>query len=172
MRIRRFPALRPARSRAGRGAGVPRRGAVALLALGLAGCYAHTPLYTLPTPGTRVQLELNDRGRVALEQNVGPEAAQVEGIVTAVVDSQLVVAVHRVRPLYGREVRWAGESVVFRPEHLRSMGERRYSRGRTFALAGVLASGTVAFMATRSLLGGGHEEDRAPPPIIPPGNDN
>jgi len=162
-----LPVLRPAPQGAGRGA-VVRCGLLAALALGPTGCYAHTPLYTLPAPGTRVQLELNDRGRVALEQNIGPEAATVEGIVSAVVDSQLVIAVHRVRPLYGREVRWAGESVVFRPDYLRSMGERRYSRGRTFALAGVLASGTLAFMATRSLLGGGREDDPSTPPIIPP----
>lgn len=145
-----------------------RRAAPAVLALGLAGCYAHVPLYTAPDPGTRVLLELNDRGRVALEQNVGPEVASVEGVVTAVVDSQLVVSVTKTRGLYGPEVRWAGESVVFRQEYLRAMGERRYSRARTFALASALASGTLAFMATRSLLGGGREDGSTPPPIVPP----
>ena len=145
-----------------------RRVVAAALVFGLAGCYKNVPLYTAPTPGMRVVLELNDRGRTALEQNVGPEVAAVEGLVTAVVDSQLVVSVNKTRGLYGSEVRWDGESVVFRPEYLRAMGERRYSKARTFALASVLASGTLAFMATRSLLGGGSEDNGSTPPVVPP----
>lgn len=164
----RLPTRRPAPQGAGRRA-VSRRALAAALALGLAGCYTHVPLYTAPQPGMRVLLELNDRGRVALEQNVGPEVAAVEGIVAEVVDSQLVVSVMRTRGLYGSEVRWAGESVVFRPEYLRAMGERRYSRAKTFALASVMASGALAFVATRSLLGGGNEDNGGTtPPIVPP----
>lgn len=167
-RSRLHPAHRPTPSGAGRWAVPQWRVAVAALALGLAGCYKNVPLYTAPAPGMRVVLELNDRGRTALEQNVGPEVLAVEGLVTAVVDSQLVVSVHKTRGLYGSEVRWDGESVVFRPEYLRAMGERRYSKARTFALASVLASGTLAFMATRSLWGGGREDDGSTPPVVPP----
>lgn len=166
-RSRRHPVRRPARSRAGRWA-VLRRVAPAVLVFVLAGCYTHRPLYTAPEPGMRVLLELNDRGRVALEHNVGPEVATVEGVVNAVVDSQLVVSVIRTHGIYGSDVRWAGESVVFRPEYLRAMGERRYSRGKTLALASVVASGALAFMATRSLVGGGNEDNSSPPPIVPP----
>lgn len=164
----RHPVRRPAPRGAGRWAVLTRRVAPAALAFGLAGCYQTMPLYTVPDPGTRVVLELNDRGRVALEQNVGPEVASVEGVVSQVVDSTLVLSVIRTRGLYGSEVRWGGESVVFRPEYLRAMGERRYSRARTFALASAVASGTLAFMATRSLLGGGNGDNSSTGPVVPP----
>jgi hypothetical protein len=144
------------------------RAGAAALALGLAGCYVHTPLYTPPAPGTHVRLELNERGRAALEQNIGPDAAAVEGVVSEVVDSQLVVAVHKVFGLHGPFVRWAGESVVFRQDYLRAVGERRYSKGRSFALASVLASGALAFVVTRSLLGGDTRSDGN----LPPGDGN
>ncbi len=144
------------------------RAGAAALALGLAGCYTHTPLYTTPAPGTRVRLELNERGRTALEQNIGPDAAAVEGVVSEVVDSQLVVAVHKVFGMHGSSVRWAGESVVFRQDYLRAVGERRYSIGRSFALAGVVASGALAFAVTRSLLGGDTRSDGG----VPPGDGN
>jgi hypothetical protein len=121
----------------------------------LSGCYVYTPLYSAPSPGTRVALELNDRGRAALEQNVGPEIASVEGVITSTSDSQLVVGMEGVRSLRGIHSRWTGESVAFRPEYVRTMRERRYSGARTFALVSALASSTVVFIITRGLLGGG-----------------
>ncbi len=134
--------------------------------LWLGACYVYAPLYTAPAPGTRVSFELNDRGRAALEQTVGPEVATVEGILTTAEDSQLILSVLAVQGIRGGSSRWAGESVVFRPDYVRSMRERRISGGRTLALAAVLASSSLAFVATRTLLGGGN--DGGPGGIITP----
>lgn len=140
-------------------------------ALALSGCYVYMPLYTAPAPGTRVSIELSDRGRVALEQNIGPEVKTVEGMLQTVTDdSQLVLSVTEVRGLYGGQSRWGGEVVAFRPEYVRTLRERRYSGGRTFLLGTTLAASTVAFLVTRSLLGGGTGDGSGPPG--PPGNEN
>ncbi len=50
-----------------------------LMALPLAGCYSYSrTLADKPAPGTDVLIVLNDRGRVDLEQQLGPEVWQVE----------------------------------------------------------------------------------------------
>lgn len=163
------PAPRPAPLGAGRrGARLLRTIAAAGVSLGVAGCYIYTPLYSAPGPGTRIVLELNDRGRFALEQNIGPEVAAVEGIIESASDSQLVLSVMEIRGLYGSRSRWAGELVTMKPEHVRTMRERQYSRGRTIALASMLASTTVAFMVTRSIFGGGTAGDDGDPGVPNP----
>jgi hypothetical protein len=141
---------------------------VAAAALAAGGCYSYVPLYTAPDPGTRVAFELNDRGRVALEQNIGPDVAVVEGLLQQKSDSELVVAISEIRSLYGDQSKWAGETVMFRPEYLRSMREKRYSRGRTYLVAGAVATGTVMFMVTRSLIGTGGGGSEGPPGTVPP----
>lgn len=141
----------------------------ALAAVALASCYVYTPLYSAPAPGTRVVLDLNDRGRVALENNVGPEVARVEGILRTVADSQYVLSVAEVTGLYGGRSRWGGESVAFRPEHVRTIRERRYSGARTLLLGTTLATATVAFLVTRRLIGGGTISGDGPPGLPPDG---
>jgi hypothetical protein len=141
---------------------------VAVAALFAGGCYTYTPLYTAPSAGTRIEIGLNDRGRVALENNVGPEVVTLQGLLRAVTDSQMTLAVYEVTSLYGGTTRWNGERVVIRPEHVRTMRERRYSRPRTIAMLSVLASGTAAFIMTRGLLGGGAEGEGGPSTGGPP----
>lgn len=168
--VLRNPVLRPAPSGAGR-RGTMRRSVLAVVStLGLGACYAYTPLYTAPEPGTRVALDITDRGRVGLENNVGSEVAEVEGILTSASDSQLVLNVLEVRGLRGDRTVWAGESVQFRPEYVRSMRARHWSSSRTAALVTFLASSSIAFIATRGLFGsaGG----AGPPGINPPPPDN
>lgn len=146
--------------------------AVAVVALlMLSGCYVYTPLYSAPSPGTRVSMDLNDRGRAALEQNVGPEILSVEGVISSISDSVLVVSMERARSLRGVSTNWTGEPVTFRSEYVRSMRERRYSGARTIALVSALASSTALFIATRGLLGFGAGDPGGPGgPTQPPNN--
>jgi len=137
-------------------------------ALAVGACYSYVPLYSAPDPGTKVALQLNDRGRLALEQNIGPDVAVVEGVLQQRSDSELVVAISEVRTLYVDRSKWAGETVMFRQDQVRSMSEKRYSRGRTFVLAGAVATSTVFFMVTRSLVGGGGGGSEGPPGTTPP----
>jgi hypothetical protein len=144
--------------------------AVAVTA-GLGGCYSYTPLASAPEPGVRVALDLNDRGRAALEQHVGPEVRTVEGVVREATDSTYLLSMVETRDLSGGQTRWAGESVVISPTHVRTARERRYSQGRTVALGVALASAAVVFMTSRNLLGGGSGgDDGNPPPPPPAGN--
>lgn len=133
-----------------------------LLVLSLNACYVYRPLYTAPAPGMRVVLEINDRGRLDLEQRIGPEVASVEGLLRSYVDSVLVVSVVETRGLYGSRTRWTGESVEFRPYHIRLLRERRYSKPHTFALVTALASSTVAFIVTRGFFGQGGSDVPGP----------
>lgn len=161
------PALSPAPSGAGGRAARLRPVLVLAAACLLGGCYSYIPLYSVPEPSTRVSLEINDAGRVGLEQNVGPEAASIEGVIQDVTAVDIVVSVTEVRGLRGSRSRWAGEPVTVRRDYVRIIRERRYSSVRTFAMGTVVASATLAFLVTRNLLGGatGPGGDNPPGPI-------
>ncbi len=118
------------------------------------GCYSYSG-YALdrPAPGLTVEVTLNDRGRVAMEQNIGPEVLTVEGTALNVTDSTFVLRVRRVVDISRRASSWSGEPVAFRVEHVRQMRERRFSTGRTVLFAGTVTASVVAFAATRAILG-------------------
>lgn len=135
----------------------------------LAGCYTYVYAPATPAPGQYVSVDLNDRGRVALEQNVGPSIARVEGPLEQADDSVLTLRVSRTIGLRGESNRWNGELVTMRREHAGLLRERRLSTGRTVALAGSLAVGLVAFAATQGLMGGSSGGIVTPPPPPPGG---
>ena len=127
-----------------------------LPALVLSGCYSYsTALTDKPAPGTELAVILNDRGRVDLEQQLGPEVWQVEGTLVAADDSTVTLRMLKTSTIDHTEMHWAGETVSLRTADFRSMAARRFSPGRTFVLAGTATAGVVAFLATRSLLGFG-----------------
>jgi len=145
-----------------------RRRALRAVAAGLAGlvaagCYTYTPLLTVPEPGTRLAVELNDHGRVALADHVGPEVAVLEGDLQARTDSTLILAVREVRGLYGSRSQWAGEPVTVTLSAIRTLRERQFDRGRTILTGGAVASGVLAFVLTRGLLGGASGSNVDPP---------
>ncbi len=135
----------------------PRRhlSALALLALPLlGGCYVYsTPLADKPVPGTALAAVLNDRGRVDLEPQLGPEVWQVEGTVVSADDSSILLSMTKTSTLEHQEMHWGGETVRFATNDVRSMLARRFSAVRTVILAGTATAGVVAFIASRSLLG-------------------
>ena len=128
-----------------------------------AGCYTYAYTPVSPAPGQYVSLDLNDRGRVALDDSVGPEVARVEGLLTGQDDSTLSLRVARTVGLRGEIVKWNVESLTVRREFVGLLRERHLSAGRTVALAGGLAVGVGAFVATRGLLGSSAGETQGPP---------
>ncbi len=125
-----------------------------LMALPLAGCYSYSQtLADKPAPGTDVLIVLNDRGRVDLEQQLGPEVWQVEAKVVGADDSTISLSIQKTSTIENAETQWAGETVSVRIDDCRSVTARRFSPGRTIALAGTATVGVVAFIATRSLFG-------------------
>lgn len=137
----------------------------------LSGCYAYSYVpRDVPIPGQLVALDLNDRGRLDLEQRIGPDVARVEGQVADATDTAFTVRISRTVGLYGGQSRWDGESVTFRTSQVRMMRERRFSTGRTAVLVSTFAVAFGAFIASRNLLGLGTEVDRLPPVDNGPGD--
>ena len=142
----------------------------ALAALGagvLTGCYTLRPASTPVPEGTDVAFSVNDAGRVALANQVGPEVAQLEGRLISANNGDYVLAVNAVRFVSGGEQIWKGERVRLSKDHVGSSFERRFSPGRTAAAAAITAGGVLAFFATRSLLGIGSEPGDDPRPPDP-----
>src|SRR5215211_5212916 len=72
--------------------------ALILTIVQLAGCYRYVPVSAAVMPvGAEVSLAVNDRGRVALSDAVGPGVRRMEGRVLENTDSSLVLAVMSVQ---------------------------------------------------------------------------
>ena len=163
---------------------VPKSSSATLLRLARAGvlagslgvntaCYSTRPLLGVPDPGTQVVAVMNDRGRVAMSDSLGPNVDRVEG--TAVDrrgDSSVVLSLSRVRYINGNETRWNGERLRFDVASLRGFQERRFSRARTTGLVAVTVGALVAFVVTRQLVSGGNgtDSDGSGPPTPPQGS--
>ena len=119
------------------------------------GCYVYTPVAAPPAPGSRLLLELNDRGRVGLGGSIGPSASSVEGMLQADADSAYSLKVVSVSYLNGQRNTWSGEPIVVSRDFVRDVRSRQFSRTRTVLAAGALVVGTVLFIVTRGLIGGG-----------------
>ena len=131
---------------------------VAAAAVLLAGCYELQPATgVVPTIGTEIALDVNDAGRVALGGAMGPEIAQIEGRLMQRDSTEYLVAVSLVHLLRGGEQVWSGEKIHIRSEHVTSIYEKRFSRGRSIALGSVGIAGIIA-LVTRSIVGGGTAE--------------
>lgn len=169
------PAAADALPRRGRVGGAPRalpagwrlRRAcgLAFLAGTTTGCYSYVPLQPAAVgPGARVVLEVNDRGRVALTDSLGPSVDRIEGEVQSRSDSSYLLSVVFVDYVNGSRHAWAGEPLSVPADAVGGLRERRISRGRT-ALAIVGGIGAVlAFALTRDLLGHGSVGKEPPDP--------
>ena len=121
----------------------------------LGGCYTLQPTGGVsPEVGTRVALDVNDQGRVALGGSMGPEIDQIEGRLVQRDTSDYVVAVSAVHLLRGGEQVWTGEQVHIKPSYVNRVYTREFSSGRTIALS-VIGVAAVGLFATRTLSPGG-----------------
>ena len=133
----------------------------------LPGCYVQVPLTGAPQPGTTVLLDLNDRGRIALGDSIGPAAARISGLVEGGGDSTYVLRVTSVRYLSGQVNQWSGEPLVVHSDLVGRARTRQYSRKRTWALGIGAAAAVVAFALGQDLLGRGDlgKTTEPPPPV-------
>lgn len=132
----------------------------------LGGCYTHAPVAGVPAPGSTVVLDLTDRGRVALSDSVGPSANRIEGVTEAGSDdSSYALRVSSVQFLNGQTNRWNGEPLTVRADLVGRARERRFSRGRTYGLAALVAAAIVAVIVSTDLFAVG---DAPPDPGTPP----
>jgi hypothetical protein len=135
------------------------RGCCAALGFLAAGCYTYQPVAgVVPEVGMQVAFDVNDAGRVALGGQMGPEIAQVEGLLVQKDSGSYLVAISTVRLLRGGEQVWTGEQVRLRSEYLGSAYQRRFSMGRSAALGAAALGGFGAFLVSRSILGSGSKD--------------
>jgi hypothetical protein len=127
--------------------------------LPFAGCYVYRPVVAPLAPGTRIALELNDRGRAGVADSLGPELTHVEGELVSRTDSLYVLRVSRVRDIRGDRTRWRGEPASVRQEFVKDVAIRELSKQRTAMLVGGIAIAAVTFVVTRDLLGFGGSDD-------------
>jgi hypothetical protein len=120
--------------------------AVVLTMMQLAGCYRYVPVSQAATPvGADVWLGINDRGRVALTDAVGPGVRRMEGRVLENTDSSLVMAVSSVQHIdLGVPAKWMGERVEVGRDLVNELRERRFSATRTGIALGLVAAGAIA----------------------------
>lgn len=127
---------------------------LALCGLGLQGCYESLPLQQGPAPtGVRVELVLNDQGRAALSDRLGPAVDQVEGDMVAQDGSSYTMAVFHVRQLNGNSSTWTGEHVTVSKSDVVGYQVRRLDAKRTALLAGGLTVAVAAALFGHSLFG-------------------
>src|SRR5215208_2539529 len=89
------------------------RGSLLAFLLGVGtGCYSFPTVVNPPPVGTRVVLELNDRGRSVMGESIGPAATRIEGVVKSAPDSAYPLSVVSVDYSNGNTNKWNGEPLT------------------------------------------------------------
>lgn len=140
-----------------------------LLLLGLqptlAACYTAVPVGETTAPGSQLQLDLTDRGRVALGDTIGPSAMRIDGVLQSRSESSYVLRVSSVQYLNGQANQWSGEPLTVPVDLVGRARERRFSRTRTYGLAAGILASIVAIAVSTDLLGSnGIGRTSEPPP--------
>lgn len=139
------------------------RRVVALATLPVAaGCYELQPLRGSPTTGTRIALDVNDAGRVALGGTMGPTIDRVEGTLIDKSNGEYLLGVSSVALLHGGTQPWKGEHVVVKPEFVSTVYERKIAPVQTGLLIAAIG-GSIAYVASRNLVGSGQKDDPGTP---------
>jgi len=135
----------------------------------LPACYVERPvLEPVPAPERRISLVLNDQGRYEAAPQIGPLAMRVDGVVLQATDSDYLVRISEVVDVRGTRSLWAGETVPLQRRYIAMAYERRFHRGRTYALVGTMAvlfvSAVVKFNLFGFASGNGDGGPEKPPP--------
>jgi len=152
-------AVRRALSAAGRALGVNLYRTIASLGIAstvvwTSGCYSYAvrPVSEI-SPNASVTADINDAGRVALGERVGPEVMQLEGKVVQRSDTSVRLLVSHVTYLNGTTEEWQGQEVGLRVQDVKTVTQRTFSRSRTALLIGAMAVGLVAAILSLNFLG-------------------
>lgn len=137
---------------------------VAAWSVALQGCYESLPVQqgVAPTVG-RIELVLNDQGRAALAERLGPIVEKVEGQLVSQDANGYTISVVSVSQLKGGIAHWNGEQVTVRSDQMIGFQVRQLNKVKTIGLAAVVTVGAVIVFFGKSLLGGG-TDDKTPTP--------
>ncbi|HJU75234.1 MAG TPA: hypothetical protein VJ717_15940 [Gemmatimonadaceae bacterium] len=128
-------------------------------------CYQYVPVQSAPV-GSQVGLDINDDGRVALREQLGPGIVRLEGRVAEMAGDAVVVRASSVTQIGGRATPVDSVRVRVSQGHIDRMDERRLSRTRTWMVVG----GAVAIVAAFLIGGGIGGKAPSPEPGEPPVN--
>jgi len=133
---------------------------VAVWSVAVQGCYQSLPLETgvAPSAPERVELVLNDQGRAALADRLGPMVGKVDGHVVSATDDRYTIAVARIAMLNGNSATWNGEQVEVLKAYTVGYQVKKLDKVRTFGLALVVSAGAIFVFVGKSLLGGGTDD--------------
>jgi hypothetical protein len=134
----------------------------------LQGCYESSPIQQGVAPASeRLELVLNDKGRAALGDRLGPGVAKVEGMVVKQDSASYTMSVFHVTQIDGSSSTWTGQEVAIGTDGTIGFQMRRLNKTRTTLLTGGIVVGVVAIFAkSLNLLGGSADN---PPGQGPPG---
>jgi hypothetical protein len=127
-------------------------------------CYQYVPVQAAPTVGAHVGLDINDDGRVALRDQLGPGVVRLEGTLRAVEGDAMIVQASNVTQIRGRPVPVDSVQVRVSRGHIEHIDERRLSRTRTWMIVG----GAAAIVASFLMSGGFGKPPAQEPPGGPP----
>lgn len=151
------------RSRAGRRKTLVRACLLAFLNGIASACYTNVPVTGVTSPGSVIVLDVNDRGRVGLGENIGPLASSVEGALQSQNDSVYTLRVTSVGYLNGQTNRWTGEPLSIRKDFVAGVKEHKFAPARTWLVAAGATAAVLGFALTRGLLGSGNPDtDKQP----------
>jgi len=111
----------------------------------------------------RVELVLNDQGRAALSERLGPMVEKVEGQLLSQQADAYTISVVRVNQINGNSALWNGEQVTVLKAHTIGFQVRRLNKVRTVSLAVAVTAAAVVLFFGKALTGGG-TDDKTPPP--------
>jgi hypothetical protein len=129
----------------------------------LTGCYEYAPVGSVsPGTGADLSVQVTDRGRIALEPQVGPEVRRINGRLLESSDTSLALSVRSVTTLRSNLSQpWSGERIAVSRNYISEIGARRLSKPRTAFMAGLLVAAAVA-VSTIGIagFGGGDASDQ------------
>ena len=126
--------------------------AAAALAVNV-GCYSYVPVDgTSLAAGKELRVNLSDSGSAALAPYTGPLTGAIDGRITEVNDSTLVVSVAQLTRRNGVEETWRGETVRVPRTGVASVERHQLARGRSALLVGGIAAAAAVIALS---LGGG-----------------
>ena len=143
---------------------------IAAFMVSMTGCYSYPvrPLAEVSRSAT-VSAEVTDVGRVDLAGPIGSGVARVEGQVLEVSDSVIRLAVTEVTFLNGLSNKWQGQDVTLRPQDVKSVSQRTYSKQRTAmaVVLGVVFAASILVAGFKGLFSGDASRDKTgePPPV-------
>jgi hypothetical protein len=133
-------------------------------------CHSYVPALSAPVPGSEVAVLLTDKGRVALNERVGPEIDQLRGKVVSRSDSSITLSMMESVTLRGVSTKWTDEVLVLSSEHFGSVRLKQLSKARSTAVAGTFGAAAVVFALNSGfgLFGTRVDQEPSTPPT-PPG---